>query len=387
MKSVVTLLIGLLGGVVLGWSLYPVFNPSKTPAANDIVISDSSTGEKTTEKQLIEPLDFKGTVRALIKSNHIEPAVDFLSKIDVTDEENLELTEDLTETLLLLVQNEEWDQLRAWLQKLEARNIDLPIIRRLQAQIHKQEGSFQTAVETLFVALDRAENWEDSENIQAEIEDVVFTAIDLYEKDGMDHLALQSLLNYMIEKEPDFPPYSIELSKVYADQGDITAAITILERIPENPEYTETIVVLKNQLLVQKNSEAQWGKGIPLIAYGNHFMVEADINSEEGFRLLIDTGATFSVLSSDSFEKLRSSSDIEDSGESITINTAGGVEDATIYTVDYFSVGGYYLENLKIVELNLDSLNEGDGLLGMDFLKHYKFEIDQVNNKLYLAPL
>jgi len=58
-------------------------------------------------------------------------------------------------------------------------------------------------------------------------------------------------------------------------------------------------------------------------------------------------------------------------------NTANGPVRASIYTLDSLSVGDWQVNNLEIGVLDLGSRPDMNGLLGMNFLSHFQFFIDQ----------
>lgn len=386
MRSVLMAVLGLGVGIYLGLQLHPILNPatdSSSFARSTVSENDSSAQIRP----LTNSLSFEQMALEHLKAKRLQPAVDYLTRVDFEEPESQVLVSQLEDTLWQLAQAGEWAQLQAWVESLKSQGLDLDLLNRLDAQLLNQQGSFLAAVETLYIAKDRAPDWNSAEAMDIEIENIVMGAVEAYNKsEGVDRTTLQNLLAYVLEKQPDYPPYGIELSRLLAEQGDLTAAIATLERIPEGSEFNETVVVLKKQYLLQKNNSENWGRGIPLAQVGKHFVVEVDINSEEGFKLLIDTGATFSVLKSTAVNRLMENTDLSDTQQEIQVNTANGSASSMMYTVEYFSVGGFYQENINIVEMELVNMDYADGLLGMDFLSRYQFEIDQDSHKLYLAP-
>ena len=74
-----------------------------------------------------------------------------------------------------------------------------------------------------------------------------------------------------------------------------------------------------------------------------------------------------------------------------SINTAGGLVQAPIYqfnsfAIDSFAAESYRVSDMQFVVMNLDENSGGDGLLGMNFLRAFTFQIDQRNNLLLLQP-
>ncbi len=47
-------------------------------------------------------------------------------------------------------------------------------------------------------------------------------------------------------------------------------------------------------------------------------------------------------------------------------------------------MGGHIVENIEVGVMDVSHTGSIDGLLGMNFLKHFKFYIDQGDNEMHL---
>ncbi|KKK64403.1 hypothetical protein LCGC14_2984540, partial [marine sediment metagenome] len=103
------------------------------------------------------------------------------------------------------------------------------------------------------------------------------------------------------------------------------------------------------------------------------------INDALNTQLMIDTGASFTVLPNNVFQALRP---IPDYIDSLNINTANGQVIAKRYQLDSILIGQQYIENFEVLVIDNHS---GYGLLGMNFLQLFKFNINQQTNQLELA--
>ena len=74
-----------------------------------------------------------------------------------------------------------------------------------------------------------------------------------------------------------------------------------------------------------------------------------------------------------------------ETGRSQLFNTANGQVRAPIYILELLSVGDWYVQQLEIGILDLGGEAGFDGLLGMNFLSHFRFFIDQNENVLRLS--
>lgn len=120
---------------------------------------------------------------------------------------------------------------------------------------------------------------------------------------------------------------------------------------------------------------------VPLIKKGEHFIVEGYVNNST-VNLLLDTGASISMLSQEAFDELSQYNEIEYI-KPLSLNTAGGVIEAGLYQVPSFTVGDFEVENMQFT-VNSAFSSEDDGLLGMNFLRLFKFSIDQNQETLRL---
>ena len=126
-------------------------------------------------------------------------------------------------------------------------------------------------------------------------------------------------------------------------------------------------------------------EGVKLTQQGQHFIVEAILNNQHTSHLMIDTGASLTVVSTAFYQQLLSTDNIK-TKRKLNINTAGGNQTAFSIIINEFWLAGRVVYDFEVVVMDLDSLDKADGLLGMNFLQHFKFEIDQKNALLFLTP-
>jgi clan AA aspartic protease (TIGR02281 family) len=125
-------------------------------------------------------------------------------------------------------------------------------------------------------------------------------------------------------------------------------------------------------------------QAIPLIRTGDHFLVSALINDDKPVLLMIDTGASVTTLSRNSFSNI-GSAEFGYRGPR-AFNTANGITQGEVYRARSIALGGTTLELPDIAVLEYESTGDIDGLLGMNVLRNYRFKIDQDNALLYLYP-
>jgi predicted aspartyl protease len=104
--------------------------------------------------------------------------------------------------------------------------------------------------------------------------------------------------------------------------------------------------------------------------YGNLLILKAATSSRSNtvrqFRLLVDTGSTYTVLRVNILEAL--GCDIQNPLRRIRTSSGGGIVEAPVVAVSWFNCLGERLEDFPIVAYTLPATTFVDGLLGMDFL-------------------
>ncbi len=103
----------------------------------------------------------------------------------------------------------------------------------------------------------------------------------------------------------------------------------------------------------------------------NFLLTQAAIGSLDNhtkvIKLLIDTGANFTVLPPDLLTEI--GCDLERPLRTIRIAAAGGLIQVPIVQVPWFNCIGRQVELFPVITLKLPAAAAIDGLLGMDFLK------------------
>lgn len=186
--------------------------------------------------------------------------------------------------------------------------------------------------------------------------------------------------------EPDYSFYHYALAESYLSAGDVDSAIHELQILQIDPEYGEGASRLLAKLLPPpplEEPEPPTGV-IPLSGSGGHFIAGATVGEIFNTRLMIDTGATLTTLSSRILQGLREKKKAFRIGH-VELKTANGIRLSPLYRVKQFQIGNYALDNLEVVEIDPGHLGT-DGLLGMNVLGRFHFFIDQNQNTLSLSP-
>ena len=189
-------------------------------------------------------------------------------------------------------------------------------------------------------------------------------------------------LKYLIDKEPQNNQYKYTLAKLYFDIKDYEKAKYLFEAIYYDSLYQNNVSQYIDAINKKLKIQEKFKQKIPLQKKGSHFYINAIINDNIKVKLLIDTGASITLINNLLIQDLNL--DLS-SRKTIHLTTANGVVKAYSIKVESFSINNLSFNNF---EISISKLNKGlDGLLGMNYLKHFDFYIDQDDAILYLNPL
>ncbi|WP_157826717.1 retropepsin-like aspartic protease [Colwellia sp. 12G3] len=190
-------------------------------------------------------------------------------------------------------------------------------------------------------------------------------------------------LRDLVEEVIIFDPQSLNLQWLFVraqfELGEFEYARNAIEPLLSEPNYKIKALAL----LAEIEAALRKPQSIPLSRQGEHFIVQALMNDTFKVSLMLDTGASISLLSEPAFEALSQYSEVTYI-KNINLNTAGGTVTASIYQVAEFAIQGYIVNDF-VFAVSPSYVTEGnDGLLGMNFLSAFDFHIDQNNSLLIL---
>jgi Aspartyl protease/Domain of unknown function (DUF4124) len=118
-------------------------------------------------------------------------------------------------------------------------------------------------------------------------------------------------------------------------------------------------------------------------APGKPILVTARINDTENTRLMLDTGADRTVIAPRAL--VAAGVSMRNAGTAGRIQGATGSTDVEGFSVDSIQVGNARVGRLLVISHDVN-VSDSDGLLGRDFLNHFKVTIDNAAGKVTLAP-
>ena len=260
----------------------------------------------------------------------------------------------------------------------------------LLADFNKVNGSYFEVIDVYLLAKTYAYNDVDQQKVLSRFNDFV-KEIDSFYTNQKNWVSLINLYSHINTAGLMTSPFQFQQALAHLRSGDEYFAIEQFTQLLNDTLVGESAATALNKLTAYTeapgpivsapldNSEA-----IPLQKLGNQYLVNLTINRRDDIKLLIDTGASMTTLSRAKFDSVNTS------GEAViqdrrVFRTASGVIMGTVYSVPELSLGPYRLTNTQIAVLDFDIDREIDGLLGMNILGQFRFQIDQENTRLLLS--
>ncbi|WP_317932475.1 retroviral-like aspartic protease family protein [Halioxenophilus sp. WMMB6] len=197
-------------------------------------------------------------------------------------------------------------------------------------------------------------------------------------QEGSQYPEALAFLDELLWREPSYAPYQIAMINALIGQGDFDQAELRLAELEGDPTLSHEASSLR-QALSRARSPAR--TQLLLEADGNHLRVPVTFADGSRRLLLLDTGATLSVLSHSQLASLDDKTFLRQA----TLNTAAGPTQADIYRLTSVQLGPYQLAEVEFAVLPDEQL-PADGLLGMNVLNRFLFHIDPEQKLLELQP-
>ena len=115
---------------------------------------------------------------------------------------------------------------------------------------------------------------------------------------------------------------------------------------------------------------------------GNTAVVEATINDLTQADFILDTGATYTVISSDVAHRVNI--DLDKSYPKVRLQTANGIIDAPLVTLESVDINGMRVADVTAAVHDFSHDGSVSGLLGLNFLNHFRMNLDAENGILVL---
>ena len=247
------------------------------------------------------------------------------------------------------------------------------------AHIYQQTNQPKLLVEAWLRYLDEEFDAEKSEQVAVALKSYLSKAFNSPLLVGGDTDWLIEQLDTLLDFQANDGEIHWMLASLYLEQEDSYQAQYHALMAANDPVAQKRAEGILAQL---NGAEVTGDHLLPLIRYGNQYLVNVEINGHAA-RLLLDTGASLSGVSQDFIEDYPY---IVTSKKTIQLNTASGTESSYLFTIETLSMGDLRFDSHILARLPMTNVAEFDGLLGVDVLGRFDFVIDQDNLQLRLTP-
>jgi len=255
-------------------------------------------------------------------------------------------------------------------------------VLRILAALAREEGVYQLAIDYLL----RAALVVTTEVQQQSLEVELASVTDIYARSliGRQRYAdLDRIYENITFALPELSDYFMALGLLRIQTGNPQAALSALAQIQNHTRLGAQSRQLMAGIDASRVDEPAALETLPLALNGGQLLVKALLDNRESVTLMIDTGAAMTILTPQLLANLGYDLD----GRQAYFSTANGVVQAPVVAVNRLALGQAGINQLSVGVLGLPLAEGIDGLLGMNFLRHYQFRIDQDRGQLYLDHL
>ncbi len=379
-------LIFIILGAILGWYLHLAYYSSNNKmitgnkAKTSITLSPNIVKNKAEPLTILSDEDNKKHFAHLLKSSQYEDALLWYQNKG-TKNNSLLFSVLLAELDKLARQSDQnvFVLLDFFLQD----NYDNSKLLMIQADALVSNEQLESAIESFFLAKNYAQDNKAYNKISQKIHEFSFKIFKQFQTSKKWQRSID-VFKKLIENEPQFSFYHLALAESYININAGELALPHLQLITEDSDYGHQALEMLETIVFQSSSN-----GIALEEQGNHYIVNSFIADLYPVKLMLDTGASYSSLSSDTIAQLVSQQLAEKVGHN-RVFTAGGEIEVDFYKIEKMSIGDFTLRDIVVAELDLnfsgENDNKFDGLLGVNFLNQFNFSIDHETKLLLLSP-
>jgi aspartyl protease family protein len=121
---------------------------------------------------------------------------------------------------------------------------------------------------------------------------------------------------------------------------------------------------------------------IPIERHGQVVTIQATLNNKRSAKFVVDTGAAYTLISNALAREL--SIDLGNNSKTLPFQTANGLINAPVTSLESITVGGMEIRDLPAAVHDAVPDPQVAGLLGLNFLSHFRMDIDTQKGVLHL---
>ena len=255
------------------------------------------------------------------------------------------------------------------------------------AEYEEQQGQPEAAANTLLLARTYAPEAGDQRRVSGALAQLTQRTD---ERLAGEQRWIELLGYYEFIAAIDFSTVEFELRRalLYRRIGEQARGNELLAKLREadsgdDPQWTATLQRHLSPEITETAPSAALSNAIPLERRGDGYLVEVVLNDRSTLKLLVDTGASMTALTREGFRRLYRP-DFSLLGTRL-FNTANGFTRGDIYRASSLTLGDERIEGTDVAVLDFSTMDDIDGLLGMNVLRKFQFEIDQSVGAMYIS--
>lgn len=375
-----------LSGAIIGWGGHFVYSLS----SNMFSISKNKTDKADTIEPIVEsesytlvsPQFFSN--QKMLNNTQLGMMIELFKQdldLEAQDELNKEVVQ-YAMSLLLNVKNPKNTEQRllALLGNYDTKEQVLNVLSRF----YQAQGNYQQAISSLYNLRSMAQYDEQYNQITKKINQLSKKYLkDLKAYNYKSEMA--DFYEFLMKKEPDNFEMQMEYAEFEFKNRNYEHVEELLSVLLYHPDFSLQAENLLQKAQHQKELIDNGIVPIPLEKKGNHYFVMALINNQEPVKLIIDTGATLTMLSPKIIRELGIR--LDDAQQYMEFSTANGVVQAPVIMIDSLSVQNHVVRDVQVGVLTTLQNTQVGGLLGMNFLSQFAFYLDQKNSSLELVEV
>jgi len=121
---------------------------------------------------------------------------------------------------------------------------------------------------------------------------------------------------------------------------------------------------------------------IPIERHGQVVIIQATLNNKRSAKFVVDTGSSYTLISNAMAREL--SIDLGTNSKTLPFQTANGLINAPVTSLQSIAVGGMEIRDLPAAVHDAVPDPQVAGLLGLNFLSHFRMDIDTQKGVLHL---
>ena len=260
----------------------------------------------------------------------------------------------------------------------------------LLAEFNRVNSSYLEVVNVFLLAKTYAYSHNDQETVANRFNKFVMEVDSSY-TEQKDWWSLINLYTHIDTSGLMTSTYQYQQALAHLRSGDEVFAIEQFNQLLGDSQVGESAAKALSSLTNEIENptivyESAWegADSIALQKLGNQYAVNLDNSRQDSVKLLIDTGASMTAISRDSFDTLNASGDAVEQDRRV-FRTANGLVQATVFLIPELSLGPHRLEDTQVAVIEFDNSRGIDGLLGMNILGQFRFQLDQDSSQLLLS--